>query len=368
MNRFLFSKIHKKKVAENIEHVYYNVNERDRYKAVKRILDFNPNIYGLIFCRTRRTTQEVADKLLKEGYSAAPLHGDLSQMQRDKAMEKFRDKTIQVLVATDVAARGIDVNNISHVINYHLPDESESYTHRSGRTARAGNKGVSIAIVSNRDQNKISQIERKVKIKFDQGKLPSGKEICEQQLIGYVNKIKNISIDNDEISKLTPSISESLSEFSKEDLIKRMIAIEFEQLLKYYENSREISSDKGKKGSRISNEDHQRFFINLGHNKGLNKGGLLRLICSNTNLPAKSVGSLDLYNDFSFFEVDKSLSDKILEDLKDKEYDDKSFVVEIASNDGGKKRGGRDRNRGGDRDRNRGGDRRNRDRNRGRRR
>ena len=359
---------HKNVGAENIEHVYYNVNERDRYKAVKRILDFNPNIYGLIFCRTRRTTQEVADKLLKEGYSAAPLHGDLSQMQRDKAMEKFRDKTIQVLVATDVAARGIDVNNISHVINYHLPDESESYTHRSGRTARAGNKGVSIAIVSNRDQNKISQIERKVKIKFNQGKLPSAKEICEQQLIGYVNKIKNISIDNDEISKLTPSISESLSEFSKEDLIKRMIAIEFEQLLKYYENSREISSDKGKKGSRISNEDHQRFFINLGHNKGLNKGGLLRLICSNTNLPAKSVGSLDLYNDFSFFEVDKSLSDKILEDLKDKEYDDKSFVVEIASNDGGKKRGGRDRNRGGDRDRNRGGDRRNRDRNRGRRR
>ena len=202
---------HKNVGAENIEHIYYNVNERDRYKAVKRILDFNPNIYGLIFCRTRRTTQEVADKLLKEGYSAAPLHGDLSQMQRDKAMEKFRDKTIQVLVATDVAARGIDVNNISHVINYHLPDESESYTHRSGRTARAGNKGVSIAIVSNRDQNKISQIERKVKIKFDQGKLPSGKEICEQQLIGYVNKIKNISIDNDEISKLTPSISESLS-------------------------------------------------------------------------------------------------------------------------------------------------------------
>ena len=153
--------------AENIQHVFYNVSERDRYKAVKRILDFNPNIYGLIFCRTRRTTQDVADKLLKEGYNAAPLHGDLSQMQRDKAMEKFRDKTLQVLVATDVAARGIDVNDISHVINYHLPDESESYTHRSGRTARAGKKGVSIAIVSNKDQNKISQIERKIKIKFD---------------------------------------------------------------------------------------------------------------------------------------------------------------------------------------------------------
>tara|TARA_Y100000991_G_scaffold81448_1_gene61472 strand:- start:526 stop:1635 length:1110 start_codon:yes stop_codon:yes gene_type:complete len=347
--------------AENIEHVFYNVSERDRYKAVKRILDFNPNIYGLIFCRTRRTTQDVADKLLKEGYSAAPLHGDLSQMQRDKAMEKFREKTIQVLVATDVAARGIDVNNITHVINFHLPDESESYTHRSGRTARAGNKGVSIAIVSNKDRNKISQIERKVKIKFEEGKLPSGKEICEQQLIEYVNKIKNIKINEEEISKLLPSINKSFEEFSKDELIKRMIAIEFSQLLKYYENSREISSDKGGKGPRISNEDHQRFFINLGHNKGLNKGGLLRLICSNTNLPAKSVGSLDLYNDFSFFEVDKKLSDKILEDLKGKEYDNKSFVVEIASKDGSKRRGdrnrGRDRKRGRDRDRNRGRDR-----------
>ena len=328
---------HKNVGAENIQHVYYSIPERERYKAVKRILDFNPNIYGLIFCRTRRITQEVADKLLKEGYSAAPLHGDLSQIQRDKAMEKFRDKTIQVLVATDVAARGIDVNNISHVINYHLPDESESYTHRSGRTARAGNKGVSIAIVSNRDQNKISQIERKVKIKFEQRKLPSGKEICEQQLIEYTKKIKKIKVNEVEISKLIPSINESLAKFSKEDLIKRMIAIEFEQLLKYYENSRDISSEKGERGPRLTNENQQRFFINLGHNKGLNKGGLLRLICSNTNLPAKSVGALDIYNDFSFFEVEKSLSDKILEDLKGKEYDSRSFVVEIASQNSGKK-------------------------------
>ena len=161
-------------------------------------------------------------------------------------------------------------------------------------------------IVSNKDRNKISQIERKVKIKFEEGKLPSGKEICEQQLIEYVNKIKNIKINEEEISKLLPSINKSFEEFSKDELIKRMIAIEFSQLLKYYENSREISSDKGGRGPRISNEDHQRFFINLGHNKGLNKGGLLRLICSNTNLPAKSVGSLDLYNDFSFFKYIKN--------------------------------------------------------------
>jgi ATP-dependent RNA helicase DeaD len=344
--------------AKNIHHVYYNVPERDRYKAVKRILDFNPNIYGLIFCRTRRTTQDVADKLLKEGYNAAPLHGDLSQMQRDKAMDKFRDKTLQILVATDVAARGIDVNDISHVINYHLPDEVESYTHRSGRTARAGKKGVSIAIVSNKDQNKVFQIEKKIKIKFDEGKLPSGKEICEQQLVGYVEKIKSVKINEDEIADLIPSIINSFEEYSKEELIKRMIGIEFNQLLKYYENSRDIVKDKGSKGPRVKSDDHQRFFINLGLNKGLNKGGLLRLICSNTNIDSKNIGALDLFNEFSFFEVDKKLSNEIIDNLKDKEYDGKTFLVEIASNEGSKSRSrdrgrGRDRSRSRDRSRNR---------------
>ena len=336
--------------AENIEHLYYNVPERERYNAVKRILDFHPNIYGLIFCRTRRTTQDIADKLLKEGYNAAPLHGDLSQMQRDKAMEKFRDKTLQILVATDVAARGIDVNDISHVINYHLPDEVESYTHRSGRTARAGKKGVSIAIVSNRDQNKIKQIEKKIQIKFATANLPTGKEICEQQLVGYVDKIKNVKI-NDEINDLIPTINEQFDGLSKEDIIKRMISIEFNQLLNYYEKSRDISSTKIGKSERSNSEDHERFFINLGHNKGLNKGGLLRLICSNTNLPSKAVGAIDLYNEFSFFEVEKSLTDKILTGLKDKEYDENSFVVEIASKDGSGRK--RSRSRGSDRNRNR---------------
>ena len=353
--------------AKNIHHVYYNVPERDRYKAVKRILDFNPNIYGLIFCRTRRTTQDVADKLLKEGYNAAPLHGDLSQMQRDKAMDKFRDKTLQILVATDVAARGIDVNDISHVINYHLPDEVESYTHRSGRTARAGKKGVSIAIVSNKDQNKVFQIEKKIKIKFDEGKLPSGKEICEQQLVGYVEKIKSVKINEDEIADLIPSIINSFEEYSKEELIKRMIGIEFNQLLKYYENSRDIVKDNGSKGPRVKSDDHQRFFINLGLNKGLNKGGLLRLICSNTNIDSKNIGALDLFNEFSFFEVEKKLSNEIIDNLKHKEYDGKTFLVEIASNEGSKSRSrdrSRNRDRGNNRDRSRNRDRgNNRDRN-----
>ena len=335
---------HKNIGAENIHHIYYNVNERERYHAVKRILDFHPNIYGLIFCRTRRTTQDIADKLLKDGYNAAPLHGDLSQMQRDKAMQKFREKTLQILVATDVAARGIDVDNISHVINYHLPDDIESYTHRSGRTARAGKKGESIAIVSNKDIHRIKQIEKKIKIQFDALELPSGKEICEQQILRYADKIKRVKINENELAKLLPSIQNDLSSFSKEDLIKRIISIEFNQLLDYYEKSKGVGSakNKGQKGWAKDN-NHERFFINLGYNKGLNKGGLLRLICSNTNLPSESVGELDLYNDFSFFEMEKSLAEKVIGDLQNKQYDGKDFVVEIASKDGKRSKGNSNR-------------------------
>ena len=194
-------------------------------------------------------------------------------MQRDKAMQKFREKTLQILVATDVAARGIDVDNISHVINYHLPDDIESYTHRSGRTARAGKKGESIAIVSNKDIHRIKQIEKKIKIKFDALELPSGKEICEQQILRYADKIKRVKINENELAKLLPSIQNDLSSFSKEDLIKRIISIEFNQLLDYYEKSKGVGSakNKGQKGWAKDN-NHERFFINLGYNKGLNKG------------------------------------------------------------------------------------------------
>ena len=321
--------------AENIHHVCFHINERERYQAVKRILDFHPNIYGLIFCRTRRTTQDIADKLLKDGYNAAPLHGDLSQMQRDKAMEKFREKTLQILVATDVAARGIDVDNISHVINYHLPDDIESYTHRSGRTARAGKKGESIAIVSNKDAHRIKQIEKKIKVSFENRELPTGIEICEQQLFRYVDKIKRVKINESELQKLLPSIQNELSSFSKDDLIKHMVSLEFNQLLNYYEKVKANKPNKGPKGW-AKDDQHERFFINLGYNKGLNKGGLLRLICSNTNLPSESVGELDLYNDFSFFEMEKSLSEKVLNSLENKQYDGKDFVVQIASKEGKK--------------------------------
>ena len=196
----------KNESAKNIKHVCYTVKDRDRYAGVKRIIDFNPNIYGLIFCRTKRTTQDVADKLMKDGYSAEPLHGDLSQMQRDKVMKKFREKTIQVLVATDVAARGIDVNDISHVINYHLPDDTESYTHRSGRTARAGKFGISIAFITPRERGKISSIEKHIKTNFHFEEIPSGKEVCRQQLFSLVDKIINVEVKEDEIEDYLPPI------------------------------------------------------------------------------------------------------------------------------------------------------------------
>ncbi|MBM78658.1 MAG: hypothetical protein CL846_09255 [Crocinitomicaceae bacterium] len=342
--------------AENIKHVYYSVKDRDRYLAVKRILDFHPSIYGLIFCRTRRVTQEIADKLLKEGYNAAPIHGDLSQDQRDKTMRKFRDKTLQILVATDVAARGIDVNDITHVINYHLPDDVESYTHRSGRTARAGKEGTSIAIVTGKEQSRINQIERHIKVEFNKESLPSGKEVCEQQLISYIEKIKTVTINETEIADFIPAISKTLSKYTKEELIKRFVSNEFNQLLDYYENSRNLdNNDSSGKKSYKSNEDQERFFINLGYNKGLNKGGLLRLICTHANIDSSSIGELDLSNDFSFFEVDNAFTENVLNGMKGQDFDGKSFVVEIASKDKKKRgrSGGRDRSRGRSRDRGR---------------
>ena len=347
--------------AKNIKHVFYSVKDRDRYLAVKRILDFHPNIYGLIFCRTRRVTQEIADKLLKEGYNAAPIHGDLSQDQRDKTMRKFRDKTLQILVATDVAARGIDVNDITHVINYHLPDDVESYTHRSGRTARAGKDGTSIAIVTGKEQSRINQIERHIKVEFNKETLPTGKEVCEQQLISYIEKIKNVTINETEIADFIPAISKTLSKYTKEELIKRFVSSEFNQLLEYYENSRNLDSNdsSGKKSFKTA-DDQERFFINLGYNTGLNKGGLLRLICTHANIDSTSIGVLDLSNDFSFFEVDNAFTDNVLNGMKDQDFDGKSFVVEIASKEKkrsrGRSGGGRDRSRGRSRDRDRGRD------------
>ncbi len=352
----------KNESAKNIRHVCYTVKDRDRYAAVKRLIDFNPNIYGLIFCRTKRNTQDVADKLMKDGYNAEPLHGDLSQMQRDKVMQKFREKTLQVLVATDVAARGIDVNDITHVINYHLPDDIESYTHRSGRTARAGKFGTSVAFVTPREKSKIFSIEKHIKTQFHSEEIPSGKEVCRQQLFSLVDKIINVEIKEDEIEDYLPPIFDLFKDFSREDIIKRFVSAEFNKFLNYYEragnlnakgNSRDNESryddsrrsrrSRDSRDSRGSGDaDKQRFYIDKGFKTGLNKGALLRIICSYAKVTSGSVGRLDLFNDFSFFEVDNNYTSKVIDGMNNQDFEGKQIKVEVASKPkGGKRRKGR---------------------------
>ena len=253
--------------SNDVSHQYYLINDRTRYPALKRIADVNTDIYAIVFCRTRRETQEVANNLIKDGYNADALHGDLSQAQRDSVMEKFRKKNIQILVATDVAARGLDVNNLTHVINHKLPDQIENYTHRSGRTGRAGNKGISIALVSNKEKGKLRPIERIIKKKFEQTPIPSGKEICENQLMHLIDKVQNSEVNESQISEFLPSIYEKLAELSREELIQKFVSLEFNSFLSYYENAEDLndlSSKRDNSRGRSDSENMTRFFINLG--------------------------------------------------------------------------------------------------------
>tara|TARA_B110001469_G_C9645121_1_gene325728 strand:+ start:1709 stop:3508 length:1800 start_codon:yes stop_codon:yes gene_type:complete len=231
----------KNATAKNIEHQYFRVNDRDRFDGLKRIIDFEPDMYGVIFCRTRRETAEVAEKLMKNNYSAEPLHGELSQAQRDRVMRSFRKKDIQLLVATDVAARGIDVDDITHVINYNLPDEIESYTHRSGRTARAGKKGVSMLLLNNREAGKLRQIERIINTEIKQAKFPTGEDICKKQLLQLIDKVVDVEVKEDQLNQFLPAIEEKLAELSKEEIIKKFVSAEFNKFLSYYGNSRDIN-------------------------------------------------------------------------------------------------------------------------------
>ena len=343
----------------DIHHVYYTINDRNRYFALKRMLDFHPEIYGLVFCRTKRLTQEVADKLMKDGYSAAPLHGDLSQSQRDHAMKKFRDKTVQILVATDVAARGIDVNEISHVIHYNLPEEVENYNHRSGRTGRAGNKGQSISFATGKELGRIKSIERIIKLKIEHATIPSGKEVCEKQLFALVNNVKNVEVKEEEIEKFLPSIFEQLADFNKEEVIKKFVSAEFNHFLEYYDGSRDLNSklsDRDKeRGERQSNkrdltdDSKQRFHITLGTDAGLNKGAILRIVCQHADISSNEVGRIDLFREFSFFDVDKKFADQVLNGMKDAEFNDEPFKIQFAKSSGGG--GGRSRGGGGGRSR-----------------
>lgn len=344
---------HKNQTNENINHIYYSIKERDRYSALKRLIDFNPNIYGLIFCRTRRETAMVAEQLAKESYSAEPLHGDLSQAQRDSVMKRFRDKSIQILVATDVAARGLDVDDITHVINYNLPDDIENYTHRSGRTARAGKKGESLVLINTREMHKIKSIERTIRTTFTAGEIPNAKEICEIQLMKLVDNVISTKVREDDIEEFLPLIMREFEALSKEEVVKQFISAEFNRFIEYYERAGDLNAkagpsdrgdrdDNGGRDRRSRNDENKtRFFVNLGKRDGLNPGGLLRVICDSTGLNSDKIGRIDILASFSFFEADNDLASNIVDKVNGSEYEGHQVSVEITkSKDGGSSRSG----------------------------
>lgn len=353
---------HKNQSNENIDHVYYVVKERDRYLALKRLIDLNPHIFGLVFCRTRRETQEVAEKLAKEGYSAEPLHGELSQAQRDRVMDRFRRNDIQLLVATDVAARGIDVDNITHVINYNLPDDIENYTHRSGRTARAGKKGESMVLINPKEKFKIKAIEKQMRTEFRIGEIPSTEEVFQIQLNSIVSKIVETPIREKELSDYMAPIYEMFAEHSKEDVIKQFVSAEFGRFLEFYKNSTDLNAASGKaedrdygsrndrggdRRRRDSDGNMQRYFVNLGRKDGLNPGGLLRVICDESGLNAKEIGRIDIKEAFSFFETKPELADQVLSAARKAEFEGKPLNVELTKDSGGSGGSGGGSSRGG---------------------
>jgi ATP-dependent RNA helicase DeaD len=288
-----------------VRHEYYTVHAKDRYQALKRITDIYPNIYGIVFCRTRQITREIAEKLMADGYNADALHGDLSQVQRDYVMNRFRLKQLQLLVATDVAARGLDVNDLTHIINFDLPDDNEVYIHRTGRTARAGKSGVAISIIHTREAKKIRDIERMTGKKFAQKNVPTGREICEKQLFNLVDRMENVEVDDEKIGQFLPDIYKKLEWLSREDLIKHFVSVEFNRFLDYYKNAPDlnvVSPERDKKSKpRVQ---FVTLRINAGHKAGLNPGRLIGLINEQTRNRNIPVGRIEIGLKESWFEVD----------------------------------------------------------------
>ena len=317
--------------AENVSHVYYLVHEKDRYLALKRIADYNPNIYAIIFCRTRIETQEVADKLMADGYNADALHGDLSQAQRDTVMQKFRLKNLQMLVATDVAARGLDVEGLTHIINYNLPDDMEQYTHRSGRTGRAGKTGISIAIINLKEKYKIRHIEKVLDKRFKKERVPTGREICEKQLFNHIDRMENVDVYNEEIDTFLPTIYKKLEWLDREELIKRFVSIEFNSFLEYYKNTVDINVDVAEKDDKKRRSGEMcRFFINLGRKNDLTPPLLIGLVNDISRSLSIRIGKIDIMHSFSFFEAEAHYKDTILKAFSTKKYKSQNIVVDEA--------------------------------------
>lgn len=318
---------------ENIDHRCMVVNERDKYLALKRVLDYTPEMYGLVFCRTKADTQQVAEHLMKDGYSADALHGDLSQQQRDKVMRSFRNKALQVLVATDVAARGIDVDSLTHVVHLNLPDEIEYYTHRAGRTARAGRKGISLAIVGKRDRGRIAQIEKMINRRFNQVTVPTGDEICTKKLLDLMHQVKSVEVNEEEIDSFLPEVYHELVSLSKEEIIKRFASIEFNQLYKYYRDAPDLNAPAGTRPD-AAEADHysagERIFINVGKMDGLDKGSLLALVCDFGEVNKKQVGKIDLKGAYSFFEVEPALVQKVIKGFEGVQVRGRNVRLELS--------------------------------------
>ena len=338
--------------SKNVNHVAYIVHAKDKYLALKRVVDFYPQIYGIVFCRTRKETQEIADKLIQDGYSADSLHGELSQAQRDLVMQKFRQRHLQLLVATDVAARGLDVDSLTHVINYGLPDDIESYTHRSGRTGRAGKTGISIAVINLREKGKMREIERIIKKKFEVSELPTGKEICEQQLIKVIDDIEKVKVSEEEIETFLPGIYRKLDWLSKEDLIKRVVSLEFNRFLDYYKNAPEIEQPKAndkkaetkesrkgdkEKVGRKAEKGYTRLFLNLGKTDGFYTNQIIDLVNRNLKKERIQIGRIDLMQNFSFFEVIQEQTPQVIKALNKVVLSGgRKVCVEIAGENTGK--------------------------------
>lgn len=341
--------------ALNVEHHFYMVNAKDRYDALKRIADVNPDVYGIIFCRTRRETSEVASKLSKEGYNADLLNGDLSQAQRDEVMNRFRNKELQLLVATDVAARGLDVDSLTHVINYNLPDDLEVYIHRSGRTGRAGNSGISVSIIHTREMNRIKALEKMSGKNFIKQDVPKGEEVCGVRMMDMVEKLRTTEVNQKQIEKYLPEVYERLSDLGWQELIQHFVSMEFNQILEYYEqagdinatagksksnNNRNSSSSRGKRNSggnssnsRVAEAGFTRYFLNVGGRDGLNPARLMGVVNEQMNGKKPDFGKIDIQNNFSFFEVEEGFDTKLFDAMNGAKFEGRDISVELAKPD-----------------------------------
>ncbi|MCG8372502.1 MAG: DEAD/DEAH box helicase [Balneolales bacterium] len=335
--------------AKNVEHQFFMVHAKDRFEALKRTVDMHPDIYGIIFCRTRRETAEIAAKLNKDGYDVDLLNGDLSQAQRDDVMNRFRTKELQLLVATDVAARGLDVDSLSHVINYNLPDDLEVYIHRSGRTGRAGKNGISISIIHTREMRRIRDLERMSGKAFIKKEIPSGEEICGIRMVNLIDKVRATAVNEEQIEKFLPVAYEKLADLDREELIKHFLSVEFNQFLDYYKdaydlNAKSRSSKKDRGRSEKQNNRFDRYFINIGKRDGLNPVRLMGVINEGLRGDKPDFGKIEIQNNFSFFEVEQGFAKSLAESVKGTSFEGRDVSIEVAKKEA-KKRSNGSRNR-----------------------